>query len=201
MKEYPKELLPQPNLRRIESNSVLENGFIREVESDIYPLLEQEAVEPDFFVELIIGNKSSKKEVFELSLFLYGIFNEEHIGIFVNSDYAYIDWNFLDDVPGDIEFNIRERYPLFLKADALYLQNITFLDKNANQEINCVLSYEHRPNLVNYWHFQLFTEENNKRLTRDIGQKKYSRLAKHILETILAKAVCKKSDLKPYVLE
>ena len=90
---------------------------------------------------------------------------------------------------------------MFLKADALYLQNITFLDKNANQEINCVLSYEHRPNLVNYWHFQLFTEENNKRLTRDIGQKKYSRLAKHILETILAKAVCKKSDLKPYILE
>ena len=129
MKEYPKELLPQPKLKRIESSSILENGFIREVESDIYPLLEQEAVEPDFFVELIIGNKSSKKEVFELSLFLYGIFNEEHIGIFVNSDYAYIDWNFLDDVPGDIEFNIRERYPLFLKADALYLQNITFLDK------------------------------------------------------------------------
>lgn len=198
MKEYPKELLPQPNLKRIESSSVLENGFIREIESDIYPLLEQEDIEPDFFIELIIGNKSSKKEVFELSLFLYGIFNEEHVGISVDSDYTYIDWNFSDAAPENIEFNIRERYPLFLKAKALYSKNINFLDKNANQEIKCVLSYEHRPNLVNYWHFQLFTEENNKRLTRDIGQKKYSRLAKHILETILAKAVCKKSELKPY---
>ena len=90
MNEYPKELLPQPNLKRIESSSVLENGFIREVESDIYTLLEQEDIEPDFFVELIIGDKSSKKEVFELSLFLYGIFNEEHIGIDVNSDYTFI---------------------------------------------------------------------------------------------------------------
>lgn len=113
MKEYPKELLPQPNLKRIESSSVLENGFIREVESDIYTLLEQEDIEPDFFVELIIGDKSSKKEVFELSLFLYGIFNEEHIGIYVNSDYTYIDWNFSDATPENIEFNIRKRYPLF----------------------------------------------------------------------------------------
>lgn len=201
MKEYPKELLPQPNLKRIESSSVLENGFIREVESDIYTLLEQEDIEPDFFVELIIGDKSSKKEVFELSLFLYGIFNEEHIGIYVNSDYTYIDWNFSDATPENIDFNIRKRYPLFLKANVLYSKNINFLDKNTNQEINCVLSYEHRPNLVNYWHFQLFTEENNKRLTRDIGSKKYSRLAKHILETILANAVCKKSELKPYILE
>ena len=153
------------------------------------------------FVELIIGDKSSKKEVFELSLFLYGIFNEEHIGIYVNSDYTYIDWNFSDATPENIEFNIRKRYHLFFKANALYSKDINFLDKNTNQEINCVLSYEHRLNLVNYWHFQLFTEENNKRLTRDIGSKKYSRLAKHILETILANAVCKKSELKPYILE
>lgn len=200
MKKYPKELLPQPSLKRIESDSVLKNGFIREVESDIYPLLEQEEIDSDFFVELIIGKQTSKKEIFELSLFLYGVFNEKHIGIFVNSDYSYMDWNFSDVAPENICFDVRERYPLFFKASVLYSQSITFLDKNTNQKIECVLSYEHRPNIVNYWHFQLFTEENNKRLTRDIGQKKYSRLAKHILETLLAKAVCSKSEIKPYSL-
>lgn len=191
MLQYPKELLPRPEYKKIESDSIKRNGFIRGTEQDIYEL-HSKGIPFENTIELIIGRETSKKDVFELSLFLYGIFREEHIKIRVNSDYAYVDWDFQKEIPDSIECFSCEWYPLFFKAEKLYSQHISF------QDINCILSYEHKPTCVNYWHFQLFTEENNRRLTRGLGQKRYSRLAKHILETVLIKAICEKNNIAAY---
>ena len=93
---------------------------------------------------------------------------------------------------GDIQFEERNLFPLYLNADKLYNKDVTF------EGTKYTLSYEHKPNIVNYWHFQIFTDENSFRLKRECKAGKYKRLARHLLENILVKAIWTKKEAVKY---
>jgi hypothetical protein len=154
-----------------------------------------EGIEPEDLAQEIIGEKRTKKEVFEMSLFLYGYYTDEHVGITIdNKEYTDTDWKKGMPVPKNICFHMEERKALYLFVAALYNKTLTFENKEY------VLSFEHKPNIVNFWHFQLFTDENNMRLSRDITPRRYERLAKDLLKTIVVKAICRdKTKIVPFV--
>jgi len=119
------------------------------------------------------------REVFELSTFLYGYYEEKHIGIRVDDAALYADWN--KNLPElgvkDIKFSHEEAYPLFLAAAKLERQEIDF-----NGEMY-ILSFSHRPTRVNYWHFELWVNDNaGNRILRDRSNAHTKYLAKSILE-------------------
>ena len=196
MNRYPKELLPLPEYKLLSDASVLTCSFVRETDKDIYALI-NEGIELDYLVQEIIGQKRTKKEVFEMSLFLYGYYTEEHVGITVDDKGSTdTDWEEGKSVSDTICYHMAEKKALYLFAAALHNKTLTF------ENTKYVLSFEHKPNIVNFWHFQLFTDENNVRLARDIKPGRYDRLAKDILKTIVAKAICRdKKNIVPFKFE
>jgi hypothetical protein len=135
------------------------------------------------------------REVFELSLFLYGYYDERHIGIRVDDTALYADWekNQPELKAKDIQFTQKIAYPLFFATSKLDCQEIDY-----NGEAH-TLSFSHRPTRVNYWHFELWIKDNaGNRIPRDKSNVHTKYLAKSILEYIVAEAVSSKADTKPF---
>jgi hypothetical protein len=70
------------------------------------------------------------------------------------------------------------------------------------------LSFWHKPSIANYWHFQLFTRDSNgvhlpreprpgERETK-AERNRLRRLAVLVLEYIISKAICPKSEVKKF---
>jgi hypothetical protein len=143
-------------------------SFVRETETNLYI---QDNFNADDFIRKIIPLKTSSADVFELSVFLYGYFNEKHIGI---------------RKPGRF-------FPLFLRVNKLYKRSILYENEYYT------LSFFHSPNETNYWHFQLDTvDSTNKKIPRDTGKAREKRLAKFIIREYIKKAICKKSEVIPF---
>lgn len=203
---YPKELLPKPDCEFIKNVNILDCAFIRETKTDIYAQINNlhKSYNLNFdsaidalsdFVANVVGAKTSRTEVFQMSLFLYGIFNESHVGIReTETDFSSKDWQKGQNPPDatKIRFEIKEFFPLYLSVEKLNCVKINFESSVYD------MSFEHKPNLINFWHFQLFCDADNRRLYRDCGSKKYKRLAAHILETKIQKAICRRTKVKPY---
>jgi hypothetical protein len=144
---YPEILLPHQSYPILKNEDVRENALTRETVKDVYQFLEKSGYEPDDILPFVIAPHPSLREVFELSAFLYGYYEDQHIGIRVEDATYYADWN--KDLPElraeDINFSRVEAYPLFLAAAKLDRQEIDF-----NGETH-ILSFSHKPTRVNYW--------------------------------------------------
>ena len=176
MPPYPKELLPNFVCSTlIPSEEVLPYSLVRETVKDIYSLQEYGLVVDDVIKE-IVAPQPSLREVFELSLFLYGYYNDTHVGIRAK-----------DDTPTQLWFQ------LFLRADRLYNRTLDFFGENF------LFSFSHKPTESNYWHFQLWTQDKQGNVVpRDKSNNRLKKLAKHLLENVVLEAVCPKSDVKPF---
>jgi hypothetical protein len=138
------------------------------------------------------------REVFELSVFLYGYYDERYTGIRVEDSALYADWtNEQPDLKaGDIQFSQETVYPLFLRAEKLDKQEIDFNDEPY------FLSFSHKPSRVNYWHCELWTQDSTgNRIPRDKSSAHIKYLAKSLLEYIITEAVCSKPDAKRFKWE
>jgi hypothetical protein len=60
---------------------------------DLYQFLSKPGYTSDDILPLIVAPQPSLREVFELSVFLYGYYDEQHIGIRVNDAALYTNWN------------------------------------------------------------------------------------------------------------
>jgi hypothetical protein len=69
---YPSILLPQKAYPLLVNREILNNALIRETTTDLYLLLEKKGYTPDDILPFIVAPQPSLREVFELSLFLYG---------------------------------------------------------------------------------------------------------------------------------
>lgn len=190
MEEYPEVLLPRRSYPpALSENEVLPYCLVRETQDNLYPLLEKD-YEGDDIIRKIVEPQYSG-EVFELSVFLYGYYAEDHVGIRVDDPSLYESWS--PDLPDlstqNIAFSCKALFPLYLSAENFYQKTIQF-----NNE-PFLLSFSHKPTRVNYWHFQLWTQDaNGNYIAR--GKKKI--LAKHILEQYVVRAICPKSEIKKF---
>lgn len=188
---YPKSLLPHQTYATLSSEVVLSCSFIRETQENMYSFLDQSNM-TDGIVRKIIEPQYAK-EVFELSLFLYGYYDENHVGIRLENRSYYENWNvsMTDILVSDVEYSRQEWFPLFLYAEKLCEQKIEFEGKIYT------LSFSHKPTRANFWHFQLWTKNSDGDcISRDKGNK---RLARSLLERVVAQAIVfDKSDVKPF---
>ena len=192
MTHYPEVLLPRRNYPILENKDVIDNALVRETTVNVYKFLTKTEYEPDDILHFVAAPQPSLREVFELSAFLYGYYQEQHMGIRVDDTGLYTDWN--KDLPElktvDIKFSQKEAWPLFLAAAKLDRQEIDF-----NGELY-ILSFSHKPTRVNFWHFELWVKDDaGNRIPRDRINAHTKYLAKSILEHIIAEAVISKTDI------
>jgi hypothetical protein len=192
---YPEALLPRQTYpAALSGTEVLDCYFIRETREDVYTLF-QSVFHPDDVIKEIIAPPTSKRDVFELSISLYGYYYEGHCGIRSTDSSLNSYWNNeMPDIPvADIEYERVTMFPLFLSAVKLYKKSIDFNGEEFTS------SFFHKPVRVNYWHFQLFTKDNNGAvIPRDRNNSRTNQLAKRVLENIVIQAICPKTETKPF---
>ncbi|MBR1639789.1 MAG: hypothetical protein IJ688_10435 [Treponema sp.] len=206
---YPRLLRPQPNFD-IKTPSQLTTSFlIRETEINLYKYIDEHHFisNEDFnacsdeVLKEFLNYTNSSKEIFELSLYIFGTFTLEHLGLKLCSKedvnkYLYVFWRPgvcipEEDVPCTQSSNV---FPVFFRAKDL-TYHIDYFDKETSSEMSIEASFEHMPNLINYYHCQLFSNENNQKLSKQLGNKKYSRLARFLIKELFVKAVCLSSPI------
>jgi hypothetical protein len=192
---YPEILLPSQTYPILKNEDIKDNALVRETMVDVYKFLAKPGYEPDDILSLVVAPSPSLREVFELSTFLYGYYEDQHIGIRVNDAALYADWN--KELPelrvDDIQFSREKVFPLFLAAIRLDRQEIDF-----NGEIH-ILSLSHKPTRVNYWHFELWIKDGNgNRIPKDKSNAHIKYLAKSIMEYIISEAVLLKTSVNVF---
>jgi hypothetical protein len=103
------------------NEEISNNALVRETEANLYLLLGKKGYTPDDILPFIVAPQPSLREVFELSLFLYGYYDEQYSGIRVNDKALYADWT--KEQPElaaeTILFTQESAWPLFLAAKKL----------------------------------------------------------------------------------
>jgi hypothetical protein len=195
MDVYPSSLLPQKAYPLLANEEISNNALIRETTTNLYFLLEKKGYTPDDILSFIVAPQPSLREVFELSLVLYGYYDERHCGIRVNDKTLIADWTEeqLELAVETIQFTQESVWPLFLAAKKLDRQVIDF---NGEEYL---LSFSHKPTRVNYWHFELWIKDSSgARIPRDKRSAHTRYLAKSLLEYIIVEAVISKVDAMPF---
>jgi hypothetical protein len=195
---YHETLLPKRSYPLLSNGEIVDCALVRETLIDLYPILTKRGYAPDDIVRHIVAPNPSLREVFALSVFLYGYYDERHTGIRVSDSALYADWtNEQPDLRAeDIPFVQESVYPLFLSAGNLDRQEIDF-----NGE-PYLFSFSHKPSRVNYWHCELWTQDSaGNRIPRDKSNAHTKYLAKSLLEYIVTEAVCSRSNAKRFKRE
>ena len=204
MELYPEVLVSQQAKPVLDEKVVSAYYFIRKTDIDLYPLLK--IYTPLELIDKILPN-TTKRDVFVLSVSLYGYYDESHIAINVSDKTLNNHWiKTMADYPIEqIEYTIESWHPLFLQAKKLYERPFSFEGEMF------YLSFWHKPTIVNYWHFQLFTRDSNgEHLPRDQkpGEKetkaegrKLRRLATTILEYLISESICSFSETRKFYWE
>jgi hypothetical protein len=158
MEAYPEILLPRTSYRILSEDEVKSFCFVRETQENLYIFLEQ-SCDLDDIIRKIIAPQKSEREVFEFSVFLYGYYDESHVGI--RADSGFNDWNpDMRNIPAIEHFERKLLFPLYLKSEQLYKKTIDFKALDSDLSEQFLLSYVHKPTCANYWHFQLCTKDN-----------------------------------------
>jgi hypothetical protein len=194
MGQYPEVLISHSAYPELCVQDVSSSFFIRRTDDDIYLYLNKYSK-----LELIgkIIPNMTKRDVFVFSVSLYGYYDCEHIKISpVNASFDD-NWgrSFTDVRPEEIESLVREdSYPLFLRAAKTF--NYPF--KNDGEQY--FLSFEHKPTIANYWHFQLFTSDGEgNHLPRQPepeekeskeAERKLRKIAITVFEYLISEAIC-----------
>jgi dTDP-4-dehydrorhamnose 3,5-epimerase-like enzyme len=192
---YPVSLLPRKAYSLLANEEILDNTLVRETTANLYLLLGKKGYTPDDILPFIVAPQPSLREVFELSLFLYGYYDEQHCGIRVNDKTLYADWTVEQPelAAETIQFIQENAWPLFLAAQKLDRQVIDF---NGEDHL---LSFSHKPTRVNYWHFELWIKDSvGVRIPRGKNNAHAKYLAKSLLEYIITEAVVLKTEVKPF---
>jgi hypothetical protein len=93
----------------------------------------------------------------------------------------------------DITDTQRIIFPLFLSVEKLHQRPVDFSGEKF------VSSFSHKPTRGNYWHFQLFTQDDTGIvIPRNKDSPRLKRLAKHIFENIVIPAICQKTAAKGF---
>jgi hypothetical protein len=200
MNFYPEVLISHRAYPELNEKDILPCFFIRRTNEDIYPFLDK--FKPLEIIDKFLPN-TTKRDVFVLSVSLYGYYDERYLSFKVHDDNLNQYWNRESDFPAErIAYSIEPGFPLFLSAAKLYEVPFEFEDELF------LLSFWHKPTVVNYWHFQLFTRDSKglhlprepkpeEKETR-AETKRLRRLAVLILEYVISESICLKSETRKF---
>jgi len=204
MEQYPEILVSHKAYPDLDNKVVSKYYFIRRTEENIYPLFEKYT--PLELIDKILPY-TTKRDVFVLSVTLFGYFEEKHLLLKVADKHLHQYWDrTMPDFPIDqIKYSIEFGCPLFFKAEKLFEYPFSFENEFF------YLSFWHKPTIVNYWHFQLFTRDSNGvHLPREplpgekeskAESKRLRHLAIAVLEYIISKSICLVSETKKFSFE
>jgi len=154
--------------RKLNAPDILDYNFVRETEENLYL---QDDLDINDFIRKVVPSGTSKTDIFEYSVYLYGYYKEKHLGI-RNKNFSF---------------------PLYLKANKLYNRSMTYENESYR------MSFSHTPDNFNYWHFQLYTvDSTNNRIPRNTRKTKERKLVDFIFRQFIKKAICQKSEATPY---
>ena len=195
MERYPEILLARQAYPVLKNDDVKDNALVRETMVDLYQFLAKPGYEADDIIPFVVAPHPSLREVFALSTFLYGYYEDRHVGIRVGDTTLYADWNkeLPELIADDILFIQEKAFPLYLAAAKLDRQEVDFNGKTH------ILSFSHKPTRVNYWHFELWVkDETGNRIPRDKSNAHTKYLAKSLLEYIISEAVLSKASVNTF---
>lgn len=152
---YPQELLPRKNLSIPEINS--SSMFVRTLREFPYDCIDDNEFLPEITDAILAPN--GDLEIFSLSLYIYGIYNEKHFNIVVTDKDYFQDWNGEEEL-AEVPFEEQERFAAFLKTDLLKDKSIPYVNEHGETDVY-TLHYEHKPTRSNFWHFELFVTKND----------------------------------------
>ena len=186
---YPQELLP----RKSNVSPVIneDSMFVRTLKSFPYDCLDEDNFLPEITDEILVPK--GEIEIYSLSLYIYGVYNENHFSIIVSDKDYTLDWDGLEEL-SDVPYEIQERFAVFLKSSSLEDKTIEF--KNEKGIIDYYhLHYEHKPTRANFWHFELYVTKNDEtiHIPRKSGSTR-EKVAEKIKDDILFFAVKEVKD-------
>ena len=135
---YPQELLP----RKSKVSPVLDESsmFVRTLREFPYECIEDEEFLPEISDAILAPN--GDLEVYSLSLYIYGVYNENHFDIVVTDKDYFAYWNGNEEL-SDVPFELQKRYAIFLKANSLKDKSVEFVNDKCEKDFyhlpECVL--------------------------------------------------------------
>ena len=152
---YPQELLPR---KSIKSPTVdIDSMFVRTLKIFPYDCLEGDNFLPEITDEILVPK--GEIEIYSLSLYIYGVYNENHFNIIVSDRDYNSDWDGQEEL-SDVPYELQERFAVFLKTSLLEDNTIEYTDEKGHKDLYH-LHYEHKPTRANFWHFELFVTKND----------------------------------------
>lgn len=152
---YPQELLPRKNIPVPTTNK--SSLFVRTLKAFPCDCIDEDEFLPEITDAILAPN--GDVEIYSLSLYIYGIYNEKHFNIVVTDKAYFSSWDGEEELT-DIPYEEQKRFAIFLKTDTLKDKSISY--KNDRGETDMYyLHYEHKPTRSNFWHFELFVTKNN----------------------------------------
>ncbi len=177
---YPQELLPRKS--NVSPGIDESSMFVRTLREFPYDCIEDEEFLPEISDAIVAPN--GDLEVYSLSLYIYGVYNETHFNIVVTDKDYFAYWDGNEELT-DVPFEIQERCAVFLKSATLNDRQVEFLNEKGEKDLYHV-HCEHKPTRSNFWHFELFVTKNDEdaHIPRKSGSTRKA-VAKKIKEDIL----------------
>lgn len=151
--QYPDKLIPRLKYSKISFNNSLLGYFLRAVHQDLEAYYEDEEYTQD--VIYLISGPAGLKDVFEMSLSLYGPVTRDDCKIRVRDLSLTGDWDGVEELDSaNIECAPFYKDSLILKASYIYNKEVK--TEKASSDIESIISFEHKPTRSNFWHFQVF---------------------------------------------
>lgn len=152
---YPQELLPRKNTPIPEANNF--SMFVRTLKAFPYDCIDEDEFLPEIADAILSPN--GDLEIYSLSLYMYGVYNECHFNIVVTDKEYFSYWNGEEELT-DVPYEEQERFAIFLKSNTIKDKSISYINNNGEKDIY-YLHYEHKPTRCNFWHFELFVTKND----------------------------------------
>lgn len=152
---YPQELLPRKS--KVSPVPDESSMFVRTLREFPYDCIEDKEFLPEISDAILAPN--GDLEVYSLSLYIYGVYNENHFDIVVTDKDYFAYWNGIEEL-SDVPFELQKRYAIFLKANSLKDKSVEFVNDKGELDFYR-LHYEHKPTRSNFWHFELFVTKND----------------------------------------
>ena len=177
---YPQELLPRRNAPIPATDDL--SMFVRTLKEFPYDCIDEDEFLPEITDAILSPN--GDLEIYSLSLYIYGTYNESHFNIVVTDKKYFSSWDGEEELT-DISFEEQERFAIFLKTNALKDKSVLYKNDKGGDDVY-YLHYEHKPTRSNFWHFELFVTKNDEtmRVPRKSGATRKN-VAEKIKEDIL----------------
>lgn len=152
---YPQELLPRRNAPIPATDDF--SMFVRMLKEFPYDCIDEDEFLPEITDAILSPN--GDLEIYSLSLYIYGTYNESHFNIVVTDKEYFSSWDGEEELT-DIPFEEQERFAIFLKTNALKDKSVLYKNNKGGNDVY-YLHYEHKPTRSNFWHFELFVTKND----------------------------------------